>query len=368
MSDTVITAKARKSTPTTTTTITTTIATPIVSPISSFDSLPVTKGDTDLLGNPSKVGGFNPTTGIVLYSAFLFAFLVAIGFATAKRAQLRKKFRLDTEKGDNLDAIEAGRIAPGGKGMNEKGGNAPSKQVSDSRKPLEEVAHHEIGRNARLAEAAAKSRLEANEVNKRAVPEERQEHSRNGSNGGIRFDENVGAARSGSLKRTQQQPSFPEKSPARRASTRKNTASPDLDSEKPIEDSIARYEDDFQDTTDYSVPSLTASTLDTVPPQAPRPVYQQAAVRPAQSGVKRSHTSTTPAARPPRALSHGLVSRSGSVNSQSSRTSANTGLPSERDPSDSNRYPTSIKKSNSSRLPPSMRAGTPTAHESGSYM
>lgn len=360
MSESMSTAKAAK---------TTTPSAPIVATTStllspSATSLPPTSGDTDLLGNPSKVGGFNVTTGVVLYSAFLFAFLVAIGFATMKRAQLRKKFRLDTETKDNLSAIEAGNVSASSKGISEKGGAASSK---DNRKPLEDVKNHEIGRNARLAEAAAKTRQEASESNKRpagATEERRQEHSRNGS--GVRFDENGGHSRSGSVKRTlTQQPSLTEKSPARRTSTRKNTASPDVDSDNYMSDSLGRYQDDFPDLTDYSIPSLTASTTDNnAHPQAPRAAYQQAAVRPSQPSIKRSQTGANPGTRPPRAASH--VSRSGSVNSQVSRSSSSATAHSR---SASNGSPEhNVKRSNSSRLPPSMRVGTPSAgHESGTY-
>lgn len=351
--------------------------------VPTYTPLQDTKGDTNLLGQPSKVGGFNFTTGIVLYSAFLFAFLVAIGFATMKRSQIRKKFRFGSENQDKLSAIEAGHA--GAKDFNEKGDGA-SKMSSDSRKPLTEAgSNHEIGRNARLAEAAAKSRLEADETNKRPAPaeERRQEpsHARSGSNV-VRFEENGGTSRSGSLKRTQQQPSYPEKSPARRASARKNTASPDVDSEKCMSDSIARYQDDLQDTTDFSVPALTASTLDdnpSIPPQVPRPIYQQAAVRPSPSKRAQAAAAAAPAARPPRAASHGLVSRSGSSASQSSTRSAterdyyhgrsaSSGSATLEHQSLADRHPTSIKRSNSSRLPPSMRVGTPSANESGTYM
>ncbi|KAG0369932.1 hypothetical protein BGX24_002235 [Mortierella sp. AD032] len=55
---------------------------------------PDSKGDMALFGVPSVVGAYNLTTGILIYSAFMILFLGAVGFATWQRAQYRNQFRL----------------------------------------------------------------------------------------------------------------------------------------------------------------------------------------------------------------------------------------------------------------------------------
>ncbi|KAF9922892.1 hypothetical protein BGZ65_009288 [Modicella reniformis] len=422
----------------------------------AFTSMAATKGDdSDLVGRPSTVGGFNFTTGVAIYSAFLFAFLVAVGFATVKRAQIRKRFFGDkTDKGNNknnnnnsnnninnLEILEAGLIIP--KDVNEKAilEESPSKQ--DHKVLMTEggegagrngsgsggASQREMGRNARLAEAAAKSRQEANGITEdpaasRFHPghevrfdDKNVERAAVAAGATVRFDR---TARSDSVRRSllqqqldqqdqlellqqqQQQPSYPEKSSARRASARKSaTPSPELvANEKFIPDSITGYEDDYHDATpDYEDPSLTGSTdLDPYYSSSmPRPVYQQIAARPLQPSISVAGT------RPPRAAAHGLVSRPASVSSQASsvattvsataiaatasttttsgiapinhgrtRSNGSPALRHHQSAGDLNRLPTTITRSNSSRVPPSMRVGSPSPYassgHSGTYM
>ncbi|KAG0359108.1 hypothetical protein BG005_001337 [Podila minutissima] len=51
------------------------------------------KGDFALFGKPSVVGAFNLTSGILIYSAFLILFVGSVGFATWQRSRYRNQFR-----------------------------------------------------------------------------------------------------------------------------------------------------------------------------------------------------------------------------------------------------------------------------------
>ncbi|KAF9390036.1 hypothetical protein CPC16_005368 [Podila verticillata] len=51
------------------------------------------KGDFALFGKPSVVGAFNLTSGILIYSAFLILFVGSIGSATWQRSRYRNQFR-----------------------------------------------------------------------------------------------------------------------------------------------------------------------------------------------------------------------------------------------------------------------------------
>ncbi|KAG0038421.1 hypothetical protein BGZ82_000245 [Podila clonocystis] len=51
------------------------------------------KGDFALFGKPSVVGAFNLTSGILIYSAFLILFIGSVGSATWQRSRYRNQFR-----------------------------------------------------------------------------------------------------------------------------------------------------------------------------------------------------------------------------------------------------------------------------------
>ncbi|KAG0075452.1 hypothetical protein BGZ93_003762, partial [Podila epicladia] len=67
------------------------------------------KGDFALFGKPSVVGSFNLTSGILIYSAFLILFIGSVGSATWQRSRYRNQFRQQ----QRLMAAESGRVAPG---------------------------------------------------------------------------------------------------------------------------------------------------------------------------------------------------------------------------------------------------------------
>ncbi|KAF9356840.1 hypothetical protein BGX26_004655 [Mortierella sp. AD094] len=115
-----------------TTPTTSTIPTASVSPTMVPDS----KGDTALFGKPSVIGSFNLTSGILIYSAFMILFVAAVGSATWKRAKYRNQFREQQQRN-----MEGGRVIGGDRGS-KKGGDselsdaALFKQASISKRAL----------------------------------------------------------------------------------------------------------------------------------------------------------------------------------------------------------------------------------------
>ncbi|KAF9187064.1 hypothetical protein BGZ49_004115, partial [Haplosporangium sp. Z 27] len=65
----------------------------VVSPSPSPTMAPDSKGDTALFGKPSVIGSFNLTSGILIYTAFMILFIAAVGSATWRRAKYRTQFR-----------------------------------------------------------------------------------------------------------------------------------------------------------------------------------------------------------------------------------------------------------------------------------
>ncbi|KAF9390648.1 hypothetical protein BGX21_011430 [Mortierella sp. AD011] len=93
-------------------------------------------GDNQLFGRPSVIGGYNLTLGILICSSITLVFLITIAIATFKRAQLRKRFRIDEEKSK---LMEAGRVAAIGKnGKGGKGGDAKNADVKDTKPEVKE--------------------------------------------------------------------------------------------------------------------------------------------------------------------------------------------------------------------------------------
>ncbi|KAG0243771.1 hypothetical protein BGW41_001283 [Actinomortierella wolfii] len=87
-------------------------------------------GDNALFGVPSKVGAFNLTAGLLIYSAFLIAFCSTIGFATFQRRRYRNQFREQMR----LHNAESGRQAAGDKkrGAGGGGGGGADGDMSDA--------------------------------------------------------------------------------------------------------------------------------------------------------------------------------------------------------------------------------------------
>ncbi|KAF9366807.1 hypothetical protein BGX34_006076 [Mortierella sp. NVP85] len=59
---------------------------------------PDANADMALFGKPSVRGAYNLTSGILIYSAFMIAFVAAVGTATWRRAKYRDQFRLQQSR------------------------------------------------------------------------------------------------------------------------------------------------------------------------------------------------------------------------------------------------------------------------------
>ncbi|KAG0371199.1 hypothetical protein BGZ54_008939 [Gamsiella multidivaricata] len=395
--------------------------------------LPDTKGDTVLFGRPAVIAGYNLTTGILVNGAFFLIFSIVIVIATVKRAQFRRQFRRDIEK---FGSVEAGRTSPGGKGgkgspaiekKSEKhSGDALSKQTSTSKQRLMDDIGPGGMQNTHIADA------------NRSAPtyENRSEEHRQGPRGGagVRFGESeryvpAGGRTGQQLPRRNNSGRLPERSNSERSNSERNAhAQQGRGERRDIADPLARYQDEPQDRTDYSLPPLTASTIDNSykparviqayedynTPQAPRPTYQQQLLsqqqalsqpRPLQP-VKRSNSNRTPVARSessssssmpvglppsaraieransrPRITTQGLADLSGSSLSSHSGSSLGSYANSPADrygrsgsrggspvvPIEMDAYPTPIARSNSARLPTQMRVGGGGQAYDGSY-
>ncbi|KAF9977210.1 hypothetical protein BGZ73_006683 [Actinomortierella ambigua] len=140
------TATAAQNPPKGTSTPKRTMSSPTASPTSAASAPFVTPtnppqgGDNALFGVPSKVGSFNLTAGLLIYSAFLVAFCSTIAFATFQRRRYRNQFREQMR----LHNSESGRQAGGDKARGSNGGSASGdmsdaalfKQASLSRRAL----------------------------------------------------------------------------------------------------------------------------------------------------------------------------------------------------------------------------------------
>ncbi|KAI1298781.1 hypothetical protein EDD11_006751 [Mortierella claussenii] len=398
--------------------------TPTPAPTKAPDS----KGDTALFGKPSVIGSYNLTTGILIYSAFMILFLVAVGSATYRRAKYRNQFRQQQQRN-----MEGGRSTPGGKGATGKGSNAELsdaalfKQASISKRALMKdvgpggvMAANELTKN-RIAAANGAGR--SYEERSGASQQSGQSIRFGESNGNNSRPTNGGTGRTGGMKKT-------NRGDVNQGGYEMNTYS---------EDSSRFYQDNY-DTTDYSRPPLTESAdpyyssggsshsgyLDQAEeyhgpgasPQKPKAAYQHHQGQPSSSStmspssssspqpqysqpmfVQRTNSSRMPKTelhdgnnifrsdsgrrtpglerngsgngQPIRIATQGMLDRSGSSGPRSGATSpidmgmsrAGSNASSSRtrvSPSPTQLHPTPIARSNSTRLPPSMRgAGTP---------
>ncbi|KAF9384807.1 hypothetical protein BGX21_001211 [Mortierella sp. AD011] len=350
-------------------TMSTTI-TPTASPVAT--RAPDSKGDTALFGKPSVIGAYNLTSGILIYSAFMVLFVVAIGSATWQRAKYRNQFRERQQRN-----MEGGRVT-GDKGS-KKGGDselsdaALFKQASISKRALmKDVGPGGVA----AANDAIKTKIAAANGAGRSF----EERSNQYGGQGVRFGEsngnttsNGGTGRTGGLKKN--------------GRSDYDQGTYEMNSYGQMEDSMS----DIQDTNDYSRPPLTESAdpyyVDdyhfspvSASPRMPKATYHGQADT--QNGGSRSNSgrragTSTPTrglerngsdssgALPSKIYTQGL-SRSGS-GSRSAVASPVDGMSMSRAgssgssartrvaPSPTLMHPTPISRSNSARLPPSMR-------------
>ncbi|KAF8941113.1 hypothetical protein EDD21DRAFT_210339 [Dissophora ornata] len=377
--------------------------TTVVSASPAATRAPDSKGDTALFGKPSVIGGYNLTAGILVYSSFMLVFVVAIGAATWRRAQYRNRFRLQQQRN-----MEGGRVGAGDKGSKKGGGDAELsdaalfKQASISKRALMK----DVGHGGSLAaNDFTETKIAAANGAGRSFDERGMGQQQSGQ--GVRFGEGSrnnqpsgGPGRAGGMKKT-------NRGDVNQGAFEMNSYQQD--------DPISPQ--DNHDTSDYSRPPLAENAdmyyssgsshsgyLDQVDdfngPQKPKAAYQQeqpAAVKRSNStrmpktelhdgnnifrsnsgrragatsptgGVERSGSGgNRNGGQPARIATQGLnrsgsggrsagtspeeggMSRAGS-NASSSRTRVS--------PSPIQAHPTPIARSNSTRLPPSMRGG-----------
>ncbi|KAF9174878.1 hypothetical protein BGX20_009368 [Mortierella sp. AD010] len=345
-------------------------------------------GDNQLFGRPSVIGGYNLTLGILICSSITLVFLITIAIATFKRAQLRKRFRIDEEKSK---LMEAGRVAAIGKnGKGGKGGDAKNADVKDTKPEVKEkdTSRDAVtlpSRQASIRRALLEDARRENEARART-----QENKLGGQDSPI--------DRNGSFKRQQQPQPQPR---GDRARNEMNTR---------FQDHEVNYDDVYQD--DYSLPPLTASSTDDAyysggfsnaiqayhydSPQIPNPAYQQQQpTRPLQpvkrTGSGRSSNGNAPALsaksinrvpslrneRPRPKVSTQGFDNSGSRSSSRSNSSSGSNVSSPVDrigqrfgrgggspvaQIEMDSYPSPVARSNSSRLPFEMRGASASGH------
>ncbi|KAK3817323.1 MAG: hypothetical protein J3Q66DRAFT_183785 [Benniella sp.] len=75
---------------------------------------PDAMADMALFGKPSVRGAYNLTSGILIYSAFMIAFVVAVGTATWRRAKYRDQFRLQQSRNMEGGFVKSDKGSNGG--------------------------------------------------------------------------------------------------------------------------------------------------------------------------------------------------------------------------------------------------------------
>ncbi|KAF9931712.1 hypothetical protein BGZ65_004762 [Modicella reniformis] len=368
-------------------------STPTAAPTPAFS--PDAAGDMALFGKPSVIAAYNLTSGILIYSAFMIFFVAAVGTATWRRAKYRNQFRLHQQRN-----MESGRVAgdkgpKGGSGDAELSDAALFKQASISKRALMK----DVGPGGTMAaNEAIRTKIAAANGAGRSF-EEREMSLKSESGPGVRFGENTGGkpatGRTGGMKST--------RGDVNQGAYEMNSYG------APVPNPL--YYQDNHDTTDYSRPPLTESTdpyyssgsshsgyLDQVEdyhfnPQkskvassSPQPQYQQPTYvnrtnsnrmpndgnspyggnsgRATPTGLDRNGSN-----KPPRIATQGNLDRSGSDNSGHSLADGNMSRQGSNASSSRTRvgvagspkplHPTPIARSNSSRLPPTMRGGGP---------
>ncbi|KAF9927081.1 hypothetical protein FBU30_003505 [Linnemannia zychae] len=388
------------------------MATPTSTTAALPSQAPQGKGDMALFGKPSVVGAYNLTTGILIYSAFMILFVAAIGSATYQRAQYRNQFRRQQEL-----HRESGRTTPGGSkrdGDEDISDAALFKQASISKRALMK----DVGPGGVMA-ANETIKTKIASANGAGRPYDEREMAnglgQQSAGLGVRFGESTGATqgtRTGGMKKTQ---AYEMNRYGQNEDTinyyQDNHDTTDY-SRPPLTESADPY---------YSSGSSHSGYLDQVEdyhynPQVPKPSYQQGSNSNTASPqnnqpplfVQRTNSSRMPKSElhdgnnifrsnsgrrargastptrglerngsgghPSRIATQGHLDRSGSggngysrpaspmsphdggmSRSESNASSGRTKV----SPSPVQMHPTPIARSNSTRLPPSMRGGTP---------
>ncbi|KAF9360556.1 hypothetical protein BGX26_008837 [Mortierella sp. AD094] len=366
------------------------------------------KGDLQLFGRPSVIGGYNLTTSILVCGFITLVFLITIAVATIKRAQFRKQFRRDIEKNKLMEAGRAaavgkdGKGGKGGKGAEAKGAKSSESEVKEkdtSRDAVNLPSRQPSFRRALMEDARREN--EDRTARTRTPDNNRNERRQDGA--GIKFDTLESPIdRNGSF-RNQQQPEPQPRSD--RARDEMNARFQGRDRQQGVQDYPVNYDDVYQD--EYTLPPLTASSTDDAyysggfsnaiqayqysSPQLPDLAYQQQqAPRPLQpvkrTGSNRLPNGNVPVASPksldrapsfsrnerprPKITTQGLVERAGSSVSSRSNSSSGSNVSSPIDrygrfgrgggspvaQFEMDSYPSSIARSNNSRLPLEMRS------------
>ncbi|KAF9427837.1 hypothetical protein BGZ76_002169 [Entomortierella beljakovae] len=360
---------------------------------------PDSKGDTALFGVPSKIGAFNFTSGILIYTTFLLFFLGAIGSATWKRSKYRNQFREQQQMN-----MEGGRVAGSKKrGDPQLSDAALFKQASISKRALMK----DVGPGGDRISSEVSTKIAAANGAGRSFEERNNGNSQSG--GQVRFGEGKGnstpttttTGRTGGMKKTNRGDI--------------NQGAYEMNAYGQSDDTMVYYQDNH-DTSDYSRPPLTESAdpyyssgsshsgyLDQVDDyhyngqgtQSPKPTYQPGSSSP-QSQYSQPQPHRSNSSRMPQVDGNNVyrnnsgrngqspmtstqeLSRAGSggrtpIDTNMSRSGSNGSSSRTRvSPSPTMMHPTPIARSNSTRLPPSMRGGgTPQpsglSHQTNNY-
>ncbi|GJJ76331.1 hypothetical protein EMPS_08690 [Entomortierella parvispora] len=403
-------------------TVMSTSAAPAATTTSMITPIPDSKGDTALFGKPSVIGGYNLTSGILIYSAFLILFLVSVGAATWQRAKYRDQFRKQQNK------MEGGKIVPSADGGKSRRGHGNTSEAELSDAALFKQAS--ISKRALMKDVGPGGVLAANEAMRTKIAvangagrsfEDRQQQQSS-----VRFgDGNIASAsggRSGGMKKSS--------APNIRGTGQDGY---EMNSYGQVEDPLSYYQDN-QDTTDYSRPPLTElhdpyyssgsshggyleqvedyhstpsggsnphmskATSQGQPKFQPQVFVQRtnssrmpqtdlhdgnnilrsnsgqrhvtgAPTRNGSGGASRANAPGAPV--PSRITTQGLLDRSGSGGSSRTNSPIDGGMTRNLSNASSGRtrvspsptlmHPTPIARSNSTRLPPSMRGGVGTS-------
>ncbi|KAF9087543.1 hypothetical protein BGX27_002910, partial [Mortierella sp. AM989] len=369
---------------------------------------PDTRGDFALFGKPSVIGSFNLTSGILIYFAFLILFVSAVGSATWKRAKYRDQFREQQQMN-----MEGGRV---------KGGDKGSKGGDDELSDAALFKQASISKRALMKDVGPGGVLAANEATRTKIAAANGAGSNQQS--GVRFGDGNGnnasagaTGRTGGMKKS-------NRGDVNQGAYEMNSYGHQDDSASYYQDNHDNSDYSRPPLTEYSDPYYSSGSshsgyLDQVEdyqysssgaPHAPKANFQHGSSSPQsqysqpthvsrtnssrmpqtehQNGNNRSNsgrrTETTtptrglerngsgsPANGQPSKISTQGLDRSGSggrsaVNSPNTAALSRTGSSSSSGrtrvaPSPTLMHPTPIARSNSTRLPPSMRGGgTPT--------
>ncbi|KAF9577953.1 hypothetical protein BGW38_006521 [Lunasporangiospora selenospora] len=282
---------------------------------------PNPQAETELFDRPAVIGGFNPTPGVFIYSAFLFVFVVAVGIATTHRLMVRRAAKKQQEA-EKASAAEEGRANGPGDGpvistLNEK--RAIEDDDKENRAPKRSNSGDGDKSHKSLRDIKGETNLRANlfkQVSLSKVPL-MEDVGPAGSlpsadasakaPGHVQTDGEL--HQSPSMRRAKRQMPTPEANPpmqqslphvsskatkirrnGSQASTTSTSSTSSTSGSRRERTSARAYgRGDDVDTTDYTRPPLTASTFDdayystilepyrriVTPPPLPQPAYKQ---------------------------------------------------------------------------------------------